>query len=513
MRRAFVVCVWTVVFALAYAQSPLYTSNQNQYFLHGLARAGVGFLRQDWLATTLDPTPVFSALVEGTVRALGAWAFYLEYALLMGVYLFSLADIVRSFAAVDGAPGRRMLLWAGLVALHSAALRFVLSRGLGTDWEFVLEGGVAGQRFLGQVLQPSSFGVGLVLALALFLRGRTRWAAAAAAAAATVHPTYLLTAGLLVAGFVWMEARANGWKRAMGTAALALILVAPITVYAARVFTASGADAYALASDILVRQRIPHHAIPAKWLDATVVAQAALLLLALLRARRTPLWALMAWLTAAAVGLTVLQMATGNMPLALLLPWRVTSLLVPVASGVLVATAVGWMTRAGVPRSLRLAAVAGLVLLEGIGVYRFTIEQRQQREDPATPVMAYVAGHLADGQVYLIPPKLQDFRLRTGAPIVVDAKAIPYRDVEVLEWFDRLRLARLVYRGRPEYIDCELFYVAMDEYAATRVVLEPAQLPLSCPQLRAVYDDGAFAVFDLQSSEVGYRGWTATAGP
>ncbi|MCK4727086.1 MAG: hypothetical protein KAT29_14840, partial [Anaerolineales bacterium] len=55
---------WTFVFTLVYAQSPLFTSNQNQYFLHGLANAGYGLLNEDWLANTLDPTPVFSLLVE-----------------------------------------------------------------------------------------------------------------------------------------------------------------------------------------------------------------------------------------------------------------------------------------------------------------------------------------------------------------------------------------------------------------------------------------------------------------
>ena len=55
---------WAFVFAVIYAQSPLYTSNQNQYFIHGLASAGYGYLQQDWLANTLDPTPVFSFLVK-----------------------------------------------------------------------------------------------------------------------------------------------------------------------------------------------------------------------------------------------------------------------------------------------------------------------------------------------------------------------------------------------------------------------------------------------------------------
>ena len=34
----------------------------------------------------------------------------------------------------------------------------------------------------------------------------------------------------------------------------------------------------------------------------------------------------------------------------------------------------------------------------------------------------------------LIASDLQQFRLHTGAPIYVDFKAIPYKDVEVIEW-------------------------------------------------------------------------------
>jgi hypothetical protein len=497
-RPAGLFVLWTLLFALAYAQSPLYTSNQNQYFLHGLARAGFGFLRHDWLATTLDPTPVFSLLVEETVRRLGPWAFYLEYALLMGVYLSALAEIVSACTPVDRTPAGRVWLMAGLVALHSAALRFALARGLGPDWEFVLEGGVAGQRLLGQVLQPSSFGVGLVLAVALFLRGRSRWAVAVAAAAATVHPTYLASAGLLVGAFLVIEARSHGgWKRAAGTAAVALVAVAPITIYSAWAFLPSGADAYAIASDILIRLRIPHHAIPAKWLDLTVAAQILILVLALVRVRRTPLFTLLAWMAGAALALTAVQIATGSAALALLFPWRISSILIPMASAVLVATVAQWAGARVSSRQRMGIAVAGLILLGALGVYRFRVELRQQQEDPATSMMEFAAAHLAEGQVYLIPPKLQDFRLRTGAPIVVDSKAIPYRDVEVIEWFDRLRLARLIYRDRPEAAGCGHFDEAALDYGATHAVIELELFPLVCPQFVPVYDDGAYAIFAL----------------
>ena len=83
-----------LLFALTYTQSPLFTSNQNQYFLHGMAKAGFGYLNQDWLANTLDPTPLFSALVYLTYRFTHQpILFYLFYAGLLGLYLFCLVGI------------------------------------------------------------------------------------------------------------------------------------------------------------------------------------------------------------------------------------------------------------------------------------------------------------------------------------------------------------------------------------------------------------------------------------
>src|SRR4051794_2445083 len=83
----------SALFAAAYCQAPLYYSNQNQYFLHGLAWADVGLLREDWLANTADPTPIFSGLVAATVRWLHLGAFYGYHALLLGTYLAALVAL------------------------------------------------------------------------------------------------------------------------------------------------------------------------------------------------------------------------------------------------------------------------------------------------------------------------------------------------------------------------------------------------------------------------------------
>src|SRR5262249_45263360 len=69
---------------VAYTQLPLYSANQNTYFLHGLANSGSGQLAHDWLAKTADPVPVFSALVQFTVRWLWPPLFHLYTCALYG---------------------------------------------------------------------------------------------------------------------------------------------------------------------------------------------------------------------------------------------------------------------------------------------------------------------------------------------------------------------------------------------------------------------------------------------
>src|SRR5690606_9094106 len=76
------------------------------------------------------------------------------------------------------------------------------------SWWFALNpsamplGGLAYQYLLGDVFQPSSFGLLLLFAVPLAERGRSLLAVAFACAAASVHPTYLPTAALLALGLV-----------------------------------------------------------------------------------------------------------------------------------------------------------------------------------------------------------------------------------------------------------------------------------------------------------------------
>jgi hypothetical protein len=184
----------SVLFAAIYCQAPLYYSNQNQYFVHGLAVADVGHLREDWLANTADPTPVFTGLVAATVRWLHPWLFYAFHALLLGVYLAALFAIFAALAGPEMARRRWPIFVTLLVAVHSGAARWLSYRAFDQDYAWYFQSGVAGQYLLGGMLQPSMFGVLLLVAVACFVWRHGYLAAVAIGAAVTVHTTYLLPA-------------------------------------------------------------------------------------------------------------------------------------------------------------------------------------------------------------------------------------------------------------------------------------------------------------------------------
>lgn len=493
-----------LAFALAYSQSPLFTSNQNQYFLHGAARAGLGHLGQDWLANTADPTPVFSWMVEWTLRLLPSAAFHLEYVILFGVYLAGQWWLADSVFRLNASARRSLLFLTLVVLLHSLALRFIQRSLLGDAWEYLWDGGVAGQRLLGPVLQPSSFGVFLLLSMGLFAQGRTAWACVAAAAAALIHPTYLLPAAILVLTYcllLWREA--HNLRRPIACGLLAMVLVAPMVVYVVTALGPTGAEEFAEAQRILVEERVPHHAVPAAWFDATALFKLALLGLAWLATRRTRVGRTLALAAAAGLILTFIQILSHSDTLALLFPWRISTVLVPASTGVLCGwtarrlaeddrTARTWRRRMGT-----IVCVMTLLGLSLAGAFAFHLQRMDLQAHPAAGVFAYVREHARSGEVYLIPASLQEFRLATGAPAFVDRKAIPYRDRYVLQWHERLALVNRVYREEPQEVDCGLLSMLAEQYGVTHVVLDEDILDLACPPARIEYRDTRYAVLAL----------------
>jgi hypothetical protein len=528
---------WAVAFAIAHTQAPLYYSNQNQYFLHGLAEAGWGDLDRDWLANTHDPTPVFSAVVDFTYRFLGESVFYVYYFLLLGAYFSCLAAIPT---VLPGPPLRGLARFGYLtllVIVHAAALRLASVYLFGRDYPWYAQTGVANQYVLGPGLQPSAFGVLLIVSVAAFARGRPVLAVLSAAGAAILHPTYLLSAALLTSTYMALLCWAGRWRAAVLLGAGSLCAVLPVVIYSLRMFAPTSPEHFAEAQRILAEVRIPHHADVGQWLDAIAVGQLAWIAVALWLTRGSTLFPVLTLPALAGLVLSLVQVATASHTLALLFPWRVSIILMPVATAVILArlasAAAPWFSRrtVGQRRCLwaGLTGLLGAALVGGVVVSWYGLGYRT--DEGELPMMEYVLTHRRPGDNYLLPvrmplklpprgavstsftppPKaaeglipvdLQRFRLVTGAPIYVDYKSVPYKDDEVLEWYRRVRLCQDWYErkdwGNPALV-AELAREGVTH------VLVPANRAINSDAFEHVYKDNRYCIYRLLTSPAAVR--------
>ncbi len=515
---------FAVLAALAATQGPLFYSNQNQYLLHGLKDAGWGHLRYDWLANTQDPTPVFSAGVAALYRLGGLDALHLAHFALMVVYFLSLYGWVRAAVRLPDTASLRWTWYGLLILTHAAAIRILSVWLFGKDYPWYFQCGVANQYVLGPGLQPSVSGVLLVSGVAAFAAGCPRTAAILTALPCVVHPTYLLPATLLMIGYgvalLWRHP--HGGPVAFHMMLLAAGLMVPVAIFVLFQFGPTDTTIFTEAQRILVEHRIPHHALIERWFDWPDAVQIVGVVAAVALVRPSPVRLACGVTAGLAVALSLVQYATGSYSLALLFPWRVSAVLVPLATAAWAAWAAYWLARwvpgriAGVVVSVSLAVAGSYIMWAGYG-YRMNVEEEgllQFVREHASPQDMYLLpiripevrkGRGTGSTSFTPPPRprpgsslipvdLQRFRLATGAAIYVDFKSIPYRDVEVIEWWRRLR-------------QCENWYAGGWDQPSRREELRAAGIthlvsladqPIVADYLTAVYRDAAYVVYRIE---------------
>ncbi len=521
---------WTALFALSTTQAPPYYSNQNQYLLHGLAAVGDGNLGDDWLANTLSPTPVFDALVTLTARHLGEGLFPFYYALLQGVYFVSLLGIATRVAGDRLTPRTRWLVAALLFLMHAAVVRWASFAVFGWDYPCYAQGWLAAQYVLGPVFQPSAFGVFLVVALHQFLRGRPLVAVACAAVAVTLHPTYALSAGLIVLGVLLKLSREGRTGRALACGALFAGLVWPTVDYVVANFRSTPKVAHD-AHLILARVRIPHHALPTVWFDAVTALQLVAILVGIAMTRGTRLLTILQTLTLGSVTITAAQLVTGEDAMGLLFPWRSSVVLIPLATAVILTRLVTLAGRLLDRRATVSMSVVVIVACSASGAALMLTRQGYATRPNEAGLLDYVRTHKRPGAVYLLPvevpkpparwtgslssdfkpaaaPRLdgrvipadfQRFRLVTRAAVYVDFKAIPYRGVEVLEWDRRLRWSRAAAESRDW--DADGTFAAAVAEGITHVVAAAGR-PAASANFDTEYAVGDFVLYRLRRGPV-----------
>jgi len=137
-----------------------------------------------------------------------------------------------------------------------------------------------------------------------------------------------------------------------------------------------------------------------------------------------------------------------------------------------------------------LVLIGGVVNMKLIFVHDF-------KKDTSIPMMDFVRKTKSPGQIYLIPTGLEKFRLYAGAPIFVDSKSHPWKDIEVIEWYNRILAARSFYRE--DEIDCQMLKKLSVDYGVTHVILENRHFSAGYSFLRELYKDDDYGVFKINT--------------
>lgn len=492
------------VFGIAYTQKPLYYDNQTTKFLHGLAQAGYGFLENDWLANTIDPLPAFTFLVRETYFYLSEYTFYFYYIIIFGVYVYSVTGIVDLVFKINSNKLKYLAFFTIIIVLHCLNIQI---KFIDLDTALNIHYGLAEQYVLGPYFQPSNFGVFIILSIYRFLHRNYFLAVACLAVAATFHPTYLMGAGIICLTYTIIIYKNEGSLiKVISVTGIAALLLLPVFSYMYFQFRPTAAEFWAKSQYIIVQLRIPHHSIPQVFLSKpSAYLQIVLIVWALYLIRSTKVFSVIFIPFLITATLTGIQIFYPNNTIAFIAPWRLSAVLVPSATSIIVAWFVSYLfDRYSCQifkhkKTIMSASLATISMIFIVGLYNQA--QMFATQDKSISMLNFVKQTTQHGDLYLVPNKnkeLRKFRLYTGAPILVNFKSHPYKDVEVLEWYRRNLAAQEFYEASSDR-QCDTLKQIAANYQINKVVTE-GKFNANCNFLAQLYKDDRYGVYQLLGS-------------
>lgn len=456
-----------VIASISPLARPFY-SNQNQYFAHVIGPDSPR-LQKDWFINTIDPYPIFTRLAKLIWDAFGfngimaaAWM-----ATFIAVYaIFLIAKVHRpEFSNVQ------LALVTSLIGLTMPLC--------GYRWSAFT--GVADQYLINEnnILQPSSFGVLLLLAVPFWykivlgqatnMRLTIGIALTLTTVACAVHYTYLIVTMIAAFGVLIATWPRKSWKLTANIS-LSVFVVGIVTALSnPQMFKLLGSTAgQALAQQRFAFERIPHHTLITNWAKTDLLLAAILLFSAfLLRSKRD--LELMRWIlvtSSIALVSAIVVLVTKSTQLALLFPWRVTVIVVPVAAVVVFCWFIPKL-KANLSTyflALSLCVTVAMAVMIGIGSGPHGAKRIE--------AVALVQNAQPEG-IGLIPLLEQEVRLNANSAVYVDWKSPPYVGADLVEWWRRIDT---VYKfvGNPETICRSSDFASIDWALVKNKAIVPA---------------------------------------
>ena len=453
--------VMSVIFFSISAYNDFPASNQNPYALRASVLSGLTpALSEDWLFKTTDPYPLATWITVLFLKH-GPDGVYFLYFMVIGAFMLSFMIFLDSGNRRGDAVSS--YLWSGLTVLSA----LVVGRLTG------LSAGVADQLILGGYWEPSEAAVFLVISMLLFASGRSVWSALCAALAVALHPSIALGALIVETAACLRLLVERRWRELLILVGVFTVLVLPPVIYTIVRFMPTSVDLADRASRYLARQKLPFHAIPMHWLTALDILKAAMIALAacIYWKQNGRLSSVLFTSLILATVLTGIFAYLDDNRLLLLFPWRVSAVLAPIALILIVSTVLNSLPqRAWIYDHQKLLLIPILLLagsvqfmkiyydypgfipsywieaIFGTDAFDAKVQDRVERRD----VINWAKGQDDPNGLYLVPLDFEQFRIKSGRPIFVDAKSHPWKDTEVIEYKRRIELAEKAFESLRE---------------------------------------------------------------
>lgn len=424
---------FSLLFIFSSGALPLFEGNHS-HLLRSIAYFEGSKLSNDWLANQTDPIPVFTFINSFLIKTFSPKITYLFHAILGLILINSCFFICKNFLNKKN-------------SITILAIWFFIFFIIFHEKTFF--SGVAGQSVYNKTYQPSTFGVLLILSLCLFIYDKIIISIIIASLSAIIHPTYLIQSIFLISGYCIYLLYIKNYKNLLIAILVALILLTPLLLYLILNFISLDPNISKLGQDIMAEQRIPHHAKITYWFSYKDIQSLIIIILALfLIHKEKNIFIPLTVVCALSLIFTLIHYLTDSNFFGLLFPWRSSVYLNPISILIILSIILNKLVQkysiiienySKVVFSICSLLILALTIPGVKEIYSLN-ELKNKKFSLALMLSKEKYIHRL-----LIPINQNHMRMNSGIPIFVDWKSTPYKNEEIINWYERIRLANNFY--------------------------------------------------------------------
>ena len=493
----------SLLFGIAYMTIPNYGDGSNVHYLRGLAAGGYGYLSNDEFVKSKDAFPIFSQIVELSFVYGKEFLFYIYHCILVSLFFFWSISIANYSTGIQKIDTANLVIAAIIFAINSIFIENFFIYIFNFDLIYHLNSGLADQFLLYKEFIPSLFGVFLVGSIYFFLKNKIFISCLLISLSAYLHFNYLFIGAYLTISYMIIIYFRDGLKKAFLLGFFTLLSIIPLLIYVYLNFVISDSALFERTQHFMAYERLPHHADISRWmLDKITIAKVLLILIGiafLFIKKQKKLLIILSTVFIISLVLTLIQIISSSLSLALMFPWRSTVILVPLILIILISHLTRHLIEnyLGSFMSKKILTYLSIVSITFFLLTNFYFEYREninKKNKDFYNVVLFIKANSNKNDLYAIEirdPLSGKFRLSTGAKLFVDFTAVPYDSIAISSWLQRYDINNKIFSNLGAICDGRYKFNFGE---ITHLIVKNSKFNKECNKFEEIYKDNEYSI-------------------